>query len=144
MTRFLAPAVLLLCVLGGSFTAMPAFALETDENFGVGPGQTVIPCGNEVVDGRPVNPCQFGHLVLMVNAVIEWLILFSVPVAAIMFAFAGFLMVTASGSETQIARAKTVFTNVAIGFIFIISAWLIVELIVSVLVDEGFVTTLFS
>ena len=74
----------------------------------------------------------------LINDVIRF-ILFKmvVPIAAIMFAYAGFLMVTSGGSTEQWSKAKKIFTNVAFGFIIAVAAWLIIRTILLILGYEG-------
>ena len=94
---------------------------------------SLVPCDNIT------NKCDFNQLMNMVNIVIHF-ILYSmvIPIAAIMFAYAGFLMVTAGG-ETAHARtkAKSIFTNAVLGLIFAVAAFLIVRTILSILGYEG-------
>lgn len=98
--------------------------------------QGLIPCGNEVNEaGQLVNPCGFDDFIALVNNVVKFLIWVSIPIAVIAFTYAGFLMLTSGGNPGQIDRAKGIFKNVAIGLIFVISAWLIVYLIVSSLAE---------
>jgi len=83
--------------------------------------------------------CDFNALMELVNEVIRF-ILFNmvVPIAAIMFAYAGFLLVTAGG-ETAGARtkAKTIFTNAVIGLVLAVASWLIIRTILSILGYKG-------
>jgi hypothetical protein len=85
------------------------------------------------------NPCDFNSLMDLVNTVINF-ILFKmvVPIAAIMFAYAGYLLVTAGG-ETAGARtkAKSIFTNAIVGLIIAVAAWLIVSTILAILGYNG-------
>mgnify|MGYP001567617587 FL=1 len=62
----------------------------------------------------------------------------ALPIAGIMFAYAGFLMVTA-GDEAAGARtrAKGIFMNALIGLILAAACWIIVNTILSVLGFNG-------
>ena len=87
----------------------------------------LVRCGRELAsDGSLKNPCDFEDLVALAQILIEWLIYISVSVAAIMFTYAGYLYVTAAGSEEQVKKAHEIFRNVFIGFILVLAAWLIV------------------
>ena len=55
----------------------------------------------------------------------------SAPVAAVAFAWAGVLYLTAAGDEGKIGKAHAIFTDVLIGLGIVLSAWLIVKLIVT-------------
>ena len=71
--------------------------------------------------------------------IINFLIVLSIPIAAAMFAFAGFLYVTGASNPTKIAQAHKIFKNVLIGFLIAISAWLVVQTILNAVFDkEGF------
>lgn len=81
--------------------------------------------------------CDFNDLMNLINRVIRF-ILFSlaIPISAIMFAYAGFLLVTAGGGEAK-TRAKSIFSNTVMGLIFAAGAWLIIRTILSVLGYDG-------
>lgn len=81
--------------------------------------------------------CGWEELVTMFNRIIEWLIIISTSVAALLFMYAGFLYLTSRGDESQVKRATTIFTNVAIGFAIMLLAWLLVDTIVKLLTGEG-------
>jgi len=83
----------------------------------------------------PCTNCGWNDLMTLVNNVITFILYYmAIPIAAIMFAYAGFLMVTAGG-ETAGARtkAKSIFTNAFIGLVIACAAWLIIKLILSIL-----------
>jgi hypothetical protein len=50
-----------------------------------------------------------------------------------MFAYAGYLYLTAMGNSGQISKAHTVFLDAIIGFIIMLSAWLFVDFILTAL-----------
>jgi hypothetical protein len=61
-----------------------------------------------------------------------------IPIAAIMFAYAGFLMVTAGGEAAHArTKAKSIFTNAVIGLIIAVACWLIIKTILSILGFNG-------
>lgn len=100
----------------------------------------LIPCGRDVdiVSGTIKNPCQFGHVLILINTVIKF-ILFGlvVPIAAIMFFYAGFELVTSGGSSEKRGIAKKVFTNAVFGLVVAVAAWLIIKTILSILGYDG-------
>ena len=59
-----------------------------------------------------------------------------VTAAALGFAYAGFLYITAMGSEEKIHHAHSIFIKVVWGFVFMLSAWLIVKTL-----EDTFLTT---
>lgn len=93
-------------------------------------GADLIPCGTTA---NPTS-CGFNELMTLVNNVVKF-ILFDmvVPIAAIMFAYAGILLIFSGGDTGKRSKAKSIFINVAIGFIIAVAAWLIVEFVLNLL-----------
>lgn len=89
--------------------------------------QGLIPC-----NGPECNLC---HLLLLGTNVINFLILIAIPLSAIAFAYAGFLLLISAGSEEKIKRAHKIFLKVAIGLIIVLGAYLIANLFVKGLTD---------
>ena len=84
--------------------------------------------------GQPY--CELCHVVQLIDRIIDFIIIdFSWPVAAILFAYAGFLYITSRGSG-QIETAKRIFVDVALGFIIILGAWLLIDAIMQTLVGN--------
>ncbi|MCE9585036.1 pilin [Candidatus Nomurabacteria bacterium] len=99
----------------------------------------LVPCGTgRNADGSIPTPCDFNYLIKMINIVINFiLIALAVPISAIMFAYAGILMIGANGEVSKITQAKNIFTNVVIGLVFIAGSWLIIHAILSILGYDG-------
>ena len=115
---------------------MPVFSLAADDS--------LVPCNNNAgivtnSDGTVTQPlaCDFTAFMTLINKVIQF-VLFSlaIPIAAIMFLYAGFLLVTAGGAETK-TKAKGIFTNAVIGLALAAAAWLIVRTVLSILGFQG-------
>jgi hypothetical protein len=68
-----------------------------------------------------------------VQRVLTFLIYASGIIAVGLFVWAGILMIFAGGNKSQIEKAKGLFWNAFIGFIIVISAWLIVSTIIGLL-----------
>jgi len=81
--------------------------------------------------------CTFDSLILLIRKIIDFLILISVPLASISFAWAGFLLISSGGSEEKKNKAKEIFSKTAIGFIIVLSAWLVVYFISIALLDTN-------
>jgi len=102
------------------------------------PGDPLVPC-----DGGTTNPCSFASLIELADNAITFLTIYiTVPLAAVAFGYAGFLYLTATGSESQITKAHSVFRSVAIGLFFVFTAFLIVELITSTFLNDSINTYL--
>ena len=97
-----------------------------------------MPIDGKIVGGEFIQ-CGFGEFLNLVNRVVSF-ILFSlvVPIAAIMFFYAGFIMITSGGESADgRTKAKKIFTNAVIGLVLAAAAWLIVNTILSILGYSG-------
>lgn len=82
--------------------------------------------------------CNFAKFVELINKIINFLITaIALPVSAILFAWAGFLYLTAAGNEGQIGKAHGIFKNVFVGLILTLAAWLIINLVIVTLTDKS-------
>lgn len=103
-------------------------------------GLTLVPDCNTKFDsrtGKITNPCTFSSAIELIRNIIDYIILISAPIAAVMFSYAGWLYISASGNLGQISKAHSVFWTVFVGFIVILAAWLIIKSI-SILIAPGF------
>ena len=83
----------------------------------------LVPCGGETDD-----PCGIEDFIQIIANFIEFLLVYiAIPLAACVFMYAGFLMMTAGGNTTKIAAGKDAFQFVLIGLIIAFAAWLIVQ-----------------
>lgn len=74
--------------------------------------------------------CGFDDLMKLIKSVLDYILTITVPLSAIMFAYAGFLYMTSQGSLDKRKKANQIFTNVGIGLFFVLAAWLIVKAII--------------
>ena len=92
----------------------------------------LVPCGGRVDDlstaWDETEACGFSHLIILINIIINFLLItLAVPIAAIMFAVSGFILMTAGGDPGKISRAKEIFGSVLWGFLIAFLAWIIVQ-----------------
>ena len=94
----------------------------------------LVKCGTERdKDNNITNPCGFNDVLTLINTIVKFILFnLALPIAAIMFAYAGFELVTSGGSTEKKSKAKEIFTNVAIGLIVIAVAFLIIQTILSI------------
>lgn len=100
----------------------------------------LVPCGKEVkVNGdlRDI-PCQFCHIFVMVDAILDFVIGIAFIVAVGMIVFAGLLFIVAysgiEGGEPKLfSQAKSILGSVLTGLVIIFAAWIIVNTIFKVL-----------
>jgi hypothetical protein len=89
----------------------------------------LVPC-----DGRTaVSRCGWATIIKLINTVIKFLIYFTIPLAAVVFAYAGVLLLTNGASEESRSKAKHIFLNVVIGLVIILAAVLVVTTILNAL-----------
>ncbi|MFA6353911.1 MAG: hypothetical protein WCW93_03185 [Candidatus Paceibacterota bacterium] len=82
--------------------------------------------------------CGWKDLMDLVNNVIGFVLKgMVIPIAAIMFVYAGFELVTSGGSTEKRGIAKKVLTNTVIGLILAVASWLIIRTILSILGYNG-------
>ena|ERR1700733_5067209 len=82
--------------------------------------------------------CGFNDLMNLINNIIHFLLFdMAVPIAAIMFFYAGFELVTSGGSTEKRGIAHKVFFNAVIGLVLAVAAWLIVRTLLSILGYNG-------
>ncbi|MBI1999461.1 MAG: hypothetical protein HYS74_02295 [Parcubacteria group bacterium] len=93
----------------------------------------LVPCGGP---GEP--PCGFDQLIKLVENLIDFAILIAAPLAAIMFAYAGWLYLSSQGSEQKVKSAHGVFMTVLWGILFILGAWIFVKFLTAAFLREGF------
>jgi hypothetical protein len=104
----------------------------------------LVPCGKEKSPlvtnpdgsesgGEILDQCGFYDFLKLIDNVVDFMLFtLAVPIAAIMFAFAGFLMLFSGGDSGKRTRAKNIFLNVALGLIFAAAAWLIISTLLSI------------
>lgn len=95
------------------------------------------PAGGLVPACTNARGCQWADLMSLVNKVVKFILFdLGIPIAAIMFMYAGFLLVTSGGNPGDLTKAKGIFTSVLIGLVISAAAWLIINIILTTL---GFV-----
>ncbi len=89
----------------------------------------IIPCEDD---------CDFQDFMQLINNVIKWIITISIPVAAGVFAWAGFQMMINASNPGKRAASIEMMKKVGIGFVFILAAWVIVNTITNTLLEPEF------
>ncbi len=92
--------------------------------YGQNPNYGIVGCGNN---------CDWGQLIQLGQNIIGYLVLIAGSLAAISFAYAGWLYLTSGGDPSKVTKAKDIFVKVAIGLIVVLCAWLIVHEVLKLL-----------
>lgn len=87
-------------------------------------------------------PCNFAGLMIQINKLIKIAFMAGVLIAIFGFTYAGFLYVTGGNQPGKRTQASGIFKKVGIGFIIMLSAWLIVSQILDWLAKPGFAALL--
>ncbi len=81
--------------------------------------------------------CQTCHFIQLGSNIITWLITIMATICAIVVAIAGFKMVTAGGDAGAISEARGMITNVVVGFVILLSAWLVIDTVMKMFVKDN-------
>lgn len=81
--------------------------------------------------------CGFNDLITLIKNITNFLLILAVPVATVLFAYAGFQYIFAAGDMGKIKKAHDIFWTVFIGLVLMASAWLIIKIIVDTLDPDG-------
>ena len=96
----------------------------------------LVTCGN---DGQP--KCTFNDVVALVNRLLTFIMFYVVPaIGTLLIVYAGFIFMTAGGSEEKVSKAKGILQNAVLGMVLVMSSWIIVK---SILVALGYDTNIF-
>lgn len=111
-------AVILILVLA------PGLVFAQEESKGL------VPCATE----RNNKMCGFGDFMMLLNNIIDFIFKYlAFPISALMFAYAGFLMVTSAGSSESRTKAKNIFFDAVVGLVLAAGAWVIVKTLLSIM-----------
>jgi len=87
----------------------------------------LVQCGK----GNSPEDCTFEAFICLLRRIMNFLLfVLAVPIAAISFAWAGWLYLSAAGNESKVKQAHEIFGTVALGLCLALAAWLIVHAIV--------------
>ncbi len=96
--------------------------------------QGLVPCDGTNVGGG--TKCEACHLVQLASNVLTFLIQLAVLLSGIVFAIGGFNWITSAGSSGKIEKGKKMMTNAIIGVIITLAAWLIIDTVLKVFLDD--------
>ena len=141
ITKYIILSFLIIC----TFLA-PSLSFAKDpvsENGGL------VPCGTEKyplenstdANGKVTQtgggikvPCTFDHILVLINNIINFrLFVIAIPIAAVMFCYAGFLMIFSGGEASARTKAKGIFWNVVFGLVIAAGAWAIMHTLLGII-----------
>ena len=78
------------------------------------------------------------NIYLQINELVKWLIGLAVSIFSIIAMYAGYLLLTSGDNASKRGEAKKILMNAILGFVIMLSAWLIVSYILdNLLVDKN-------
>ncbi len=93
----------------------------------------LVPC-----DGTD-DPCNFNDFIDLIREVVNFLMFkVALPLSALLFSWAGILMLTAGGNESKIKEAKDIFWWVFVGILVTLAAWVLVSTITGALLSPEY------
>lgn len=105
--------------------------------------EPLIPCisgGKEYDPSASGAQCGYAEFIQLVYNLIQFSIYIAIPIFAVVFAYGGVTILFAQGNQGKIDKAKGMLQNAVIGFLVILTAWLIVYTIVTALFDSSFIS----
>lgn len=95
----------------------------------------LVPCdGTSINGGKECNLCAFAELV---QNIINFIVYLAVVACALLVAYAGWLMLSATGDTQKYSNGKKIFGNAVVGLIIILGGWLVVDTILKSVLDQG-------
>ncbi|HEV8666544.1 MAG TPA: hypothetical protein VN665_01700 [Candidatus Paceibacterota bacterium] len=102
-----------------------------------GQSSGLVPCGyGQFTGGNESSSstgCQACNLAQLIQNVMTFAIGIAIPIAAALFAYAGFLYITSASNLGNISKAKGIFKDALIGFLIAICAWLIINTLLNII-----------
>ena len=102
----------------------------------------LIPCGTGSPTDPGYVPCQLCHVFVLGNNIIEFLLLPSpsnnfIPIvfvlASFLFAWGGFVWLTAVGNPSRVQQGQQILFATVIGLLIVYGAWLFISMALDVL-----------
>lgn len=123
----------LIILIGTIVVVSVAFALPT-YSYAASSGLVVCGVGSDI---GSATECQACHIFALIDTVARFILFLAVPIATLLFAYAGFLYFT-QGVHGH-SEGKAIFRDALLGFVFVLCGFLIVDTIIKTLANGQFV-----
>lgn len=132
MNRLWAPLLLALLLM------VPVFVHAQSNIPLFDPEWQLVPEASELDSDCPVGaPLGFGGVLQLIQNVMNAAVSFGVIICVIVIAFAGILWILTPTNPESHSQAKNVLTNAVIGFLIILSAWVMVDFVMKMLYNPN-------
>jgi hypothetical protein len=92
----------------------------------------IVPCTSNSFDER----CRYQDLMILVKNIIKFLLMFIIPVVAIVAVYTGMQMILNRSNPVELSKYKANALRIVIGIIIILLAWTLVASIFAAVVNE--------
>ncbi|NVN97492.1 IPT/TIG domain-containing protein [Candidatus Nomurabacteria bacterium] len=103
-------------------------------------GGIVPECNTGEIDtatGQYKNPCNFSYFMDLINRLIKFLLfVIATPLVALILMYTGYLYITSGGNASQVEKVKHILLNAVVGYVIALAAWLVINTIVTTLLDK--------
>jgi hypothetical protein len=98
------------------------------------PGQIVTCDGTSLNGGKECTVCS---LATTAQNILNTAIYILVFLSAVLFAWAGFKMLTAGGDSEGYSQGKSILINVIIGLVIVLAGWIVIDTLMKTMVNQG-------
>ncbi len=95
----------------------------------------IVECDGTELSGKACNLCAFAQLI---QNLLNLTVYLAVVGAALLFAYAGWLMLSSAEDPGRRTTGRSIFTSATIGLIIILGGWLAVDTVMKSVLDGGF------
>jgi hypothetical protein len=104
----------------------------------------LVKCDGVVLKDKQGNPveqdryreCNFAALMLMVNSIVQWIFMLTIPIFIILLAYAGFLYMTPSPGNRE--KSNKMLWAALKGFVIMLIAWFAISTLLDMIISDEF------
>jgi hypothetical protein len=100
-----------------------------------------VKCDGVVTDGEEgrQRECNFDALMLMVNSIVQWIFMLTIPIFIILLAYSGFLYMTPSPGNRE--KSNKMLWAALKGFVIMLIAWFAISTLLNMVISHEFKDT---
>ncbi|MBP7060815.1 MAG: hypothetical protein KBA91_02440 [Candidatus Moranbacteria bacterium] len=97
----------------------------------------IVPCGRNSGTAEEMAPCTLCHVVVGAGRLMQWGMNIMTVIAITVIVAMGILYIVSAGNQGMMQTAKGGMLAALIGFVIMLSAWLIVNIVFTTLADTS-------
>jgi len=82
--------------------------------------------------------CTVCDIAIVAQNVLNTAIFVLVALSAVLFAYAGWKMLTAQGNTESYSQGKSIFGNVVLGLVIILAGWIVIDTLMKTMTNSSF------